>query len=89
MTSLWDNAFEKQKAINLDGALQICSRCKLPYPKASKECSHCTHLSDDELEQLRQDFNQRNYKKNVQTRLAMIWGLVIVFILFVIATLIM
>ena len=89
MSSLWDNAFEKQKAIKLDGTQQICSRCKLPYPKTSKECDHCAHLADDELEQLRKQYNQLHNEKIAQKRIAIIWSVIIVTILLVLFLIVM
>ena len=81
MSSLWDNAFEQQKSIKLDGTLQVCRRCKLPYPMDSEQCTHCAHLDDDELEQLRQQYNQRHNEKKVQARTATIWAVIIISIL--------
>ena len=89
MSSLWDNAFEKQKAIKLDGTQQICNRCKLPYPKASKECDHCALLEDDELEQLRKQYNQYHDEKKIQTRIAIVWSVIIFSMLLIIFLLVM
>lgn len=89
MSSLWDNAFEKQKAVKLDGTFQVCGRCKLPYPKTATECEHCAHLDDDELEQLQQQYNQQHGEKTSQRRLVVIWGIVIAVILLTIFVILM
>ena len=81
MSSLWDNAFEQQKSIKLDGTLQVCKRCKLPYPMDSEQCTHCSHLDDDELEQLRRQFNEQHSEKKVRARIAAVWAIIIASIL--------
>ena len=84
MSSLWDNSFEKQKAIKLDGTLQVCSRCKLPAISPDKNCEHCAHVEDDQLEQVRKDYDRRNNIKKVQTKIAFLWGMTISIILLII-----
>ena len=81
MSSLWDNAFERQKSVKLDGTLQVCKRCKLPYAITSDQCTHCAHLDDDELEQLRKEFNQQHSVRKAQARLALVWAIIIIAIL--------
>ena len=84
MSSLWDNAFEKQKSVKLDGSLQICNRCKLPYPKSSEHCDHCANVEDDKLEQLRKEYNQQHNRKEIQKRIALVWSVILILILLVI-----
>ncbi len=81
MSSLWNNAFEKQKANKLDQMLQVCTRCKLPYSKSSKECDYCAHLDDDELEKLRAQFKEYYKKGEPKRYTTFIWSVVIVLIL--------
>lgn len=33
-----------------------CRRCGLRYPRSEQSCPHCEHLSDDEVEQLKLEF---------------------------------
>jgi hypothetical protein len=33
-----------------------CRRCGLYYPRREQSCPHCEHLSDDEVEQLKLEF---------------------------------
>lgn len=89
MSSLWDNAFEKQKSSKLDGTFQVCGRCNLPYPRTASECEHCAHLDDDELDLLRQQFNQQHSEKKLQRRLAIIWTVVLLAILLIIFVIVM
>ena len=89
MSSLWDNAFEKQKATKLDGTFQICGRCNLPFPKSATECEHCAHLDDDELDLLRKQYNQQHNEKVSQKRFALIWAIVITIILLIIFVIVM
>ena len=89
MSSLWDNAFEKQKANRLDGTTQVCTRCNLPYAKSASECEHCAHLSDGELDELRKQYNQQHNEKQLQRRLTLIWGIVLAVILLAIFIVVM
>ena len=89
MSSLWDNAFEKQKASKFDGALQLCARCNLPYSKLASECEHCTLLDDNELDDLRKHYNQQHNEKKMQHRLALVWALVLALILLTVFIIVM
>ncbi len=89
MSSLWDNAFEKQKASKLDGSMQVCSRCNLPYPKFASECEHCAHLSDSELDELRKQYNQQHNEKQLQQKLALIWAVILIVILLIVFIVVM
>lgn len=81
MSSLWNNAFEKQKVSRFDGTTQICGRCNLPYSKSASECEHCAHLSDNELDELRKQYNQQHSERKLQRRLTLIWAIILVVIL--------
>ncbi|MEJ2141845.1 MAG: hypothetical protein P8Y24_05740 [Gammaproteobacteria bacterium] len=37
-----------------------CQRCGLRYPFRAEQCVHCKHLSDREVEQLKQRVQQQN-----------------------------
>ena len=89
MSSLWDAAFEKQKASKLDGTMQVCPRCNLPYPKSASKCMHCAHLTDSELDELRSQYNLRHNEAKVQRRLTLVWALVLGVILSIIFIIVM
>ena len=89
MSSLWNNAFEKQKASKLDGTTQVCGRCNLPYAKVASECEHCAHLDDNELDELRKQYNQQHNEKKLQQRLTLVWAIILVVILLIIFIIVM
>lgn len=41
--------------------LVTCSRCGLQYPQEEAECSHCSKLSDREVEVLKQRKNEQDH----------------------------